>query len=429
MAGDNNCTDTAGTAERMLWLWSNLIGQVVTISCTDGLKWEGLMEGKSDDSFEVVLSSARLKSSSKKKQTEKTLLKQNVKISCSEIAYLQATEVQVTEHEVSGRQTKLTGDPSDREFVPWSIDNENTVALDPSMEGDCGTWDQFADPMNQFKSTYHEELYTTKLEKDKFSQTQIDNALRIADEIERKGGGRHDHATWADDYDEEAKHSCIPRASDEISQELYQKAQTSYIPPHLRGRPGAAPSASLAPPPVNPSNDATLTPQNRTGIQSHAEVEAAAKAAVGDYPQQYEKMGSLRYRKDDGPPTALPEDVYQEPAMDHQPPSAPVPQQEQEKPLPTTTALAAVSPAVPTSSLSIGGRRTIKQNGMTGLGRNRILDPTGRNIVIQKLSNGTSAVSREQVCRKFPFFLNLEPTNFSSQEKQTNKYTNRKLLN
>eukprot|EP01060_Flectonema_neradi_P015824 TRINITY_DN2246_c3_g1_i1.p1 TRINITY_DN2246_c3_g1~~TRINITY_DN2246_c3_g1_i1.p1 ORF type:complete len:806 (+),score=205.51 TRINITY_DN2246_c3_g1_i1:149-2566(+) len=402
MAAESTSADTPGTKERMLWLWSNLIGQVVTISCNDGLKWEGLMEGKSDDEFDVVLSSVRLRTSSKKKPTDKTMVKQKLQISCKDIAYLQATDVQITEHEVSGRTTKLTGDPSDRELVSWTGDTENQVNLDSNMDGDCGTWDQFADPVNQFKSTYCEEMYTTKLNKGDFSQSQIEDAHRIADEIERKGGGRHDHATWADDYDEEAKHSCIPRSSDEVSQEQYQRAQNSYIPPHLRGKAGAAPSASLAPPVVNPSNDATLTQMNRTGIQSHAEVEAAAKAAAVS--EQYEKQGNLRYRKDDGPPTALPEDVYQEPASDHSPPSAPVPQQEMDKTIQPTIAAAptAVSPAVPTSSLSIGGRRSIKQNGIAGgLNRNsRILDPTGRNMVIQKLSNGASTVSREQEIAK-----------------------------
>ena len=55
--------------------------------------------------------------------------------------------------------------------------------------GGAAGWDQFeANAKYGYKSTYSEDLYTTKLDKSKMSADQLKHAQRMASEIEGRGG-------------------------------------------------------------------------------------------------------------------------------------------------------------------------------------------------------------------------------------------------
>merc|ERR1719247_3573866 len=75
--------------------------------------------------------------------------------------------------------------------------------------GGGGAWDQFAVNEKQFgvKSTYREDLYTTKLDMSKISNSQREAAERIAKEIETGGQAYQEEDAVGDD--EEAIHSAV----------------------------------------------------------------------------------------------------------------------------------------------------------------------------------------------------------------------------
>merc|ERR550537_1539639 len=101
-----------------------------------------------------------------------------------------------------------------RDLEQWVGDDDGG----PSMELELGTthhsndgggeWDQFAVNEMKFgcKSTYREELYTTKLDINKISNEQRQYAERIAKEIEGEGGRGGDENTGED---EEANFSAV----------------------------------------------------------------------------------------------------------------------------------------------------------------------------------------------------------------------------
>mmetsp|Transcript_31981 Transcript_31981/g.62427 ORF Transcript_31981/g.62427 Transcript_31981/m.62427 type:complete len:217 (-) Transcript_31981:351-1001(-) len=71
------------------------------------------------------------------------------------------------------------------------------AAHDGSLEGgSMGGWDQFAanEKLYNVKTDYHDELYTTKLNKTAMSKEQIEKAHRLAAEIE-KGAQRSNKAS------------------------------------------------------------------------------------------------------------------------------------------------------------------------------------------------------------------------------------------
>jgi len=123
-----------------------------------------------------------------------------------------------TEIEVSGR-----GAGAERELISASawLGEGTSVGQLEDDEGGCGrrVWDQFA--VNErlgARTTYSDDLYTTKLSDKKFTAEQLAVAARLAKEIE-SGGSTNSHVLEErglkdlheaeDDLDEEAKYSMV----------------------------------------------------------------------------------------------------------------------------------------------------------------------------------------------------------------------------
>merc|ERR1719486_775986 len=94
----------------------------------------------------------------------------------------------------------------------WEGGGDGAVAVDMSLDDstqDHVAWDQFAVNEKQFgvKSTYREDLYTTKLDMTKITNSQREAAERIAKEIEAGGQAYQEEDAVGDD--EEAIHSAV----------------------------------------------------------------------------------------------------------------------------------------------------------------------------------------------------------------------------
>jgi hypothetical protein len=127
------------------------------------------------------------------------------------------TRVFQTDREIRGRGQMSRQELQNldgRELMMWEGGGDGageamnlTLGDDSNEHG--GGWDQFAVNEKQFgvKSTYREDLYTTKLDMSKISHSQREAAERIAKEIETGGQAYQEEDAMGDD--EEAIHSAV----------------------------------------------------------------------------------------------------------------------------------------------------------------------------------------------------------------------------
>ena len=261
----------------------------------------------------------------------------------------------------------------ERDMVAWRPDGgdkygdlEGGGELESGNNG--GKWDQFAENkrLHGVVSTYDENFYTTELDKNKFTDEQKKHASRMADEIARGGGGDHDAEKWADDYDEEAMHSCVTRESDEITMNQYNKSQ--YVPPHMRAR-GAGPA-----PPVTAHQPESVAQQPQPEFHPHQQVQQHQPQHPQQQQQQQQQQqhqqqqqqqqqypSRLQMRNDNGAPALpIPMDCYQGQSTASQLPNMPAtadvptaqpPQQQQQPPQqPQQTAAAPVQESTTTTA-------------------------------------------------------------------------------
>eukprot|EP01064_Diplonema_japonicum_P020939 TRINITY_DN304_c1_g1_i5.p1 TRINITY_DN304_c1_g1~~TRINITY_DN304_c1_g1_i5.p1 ORF type:complete len:1216 (+),score=325.34 TRINITY_DN304_c1_g1_i5:108-3755(+) len=308
---------------RVLWLYGNMIGQVVQVAMRDEQIYEGIMMSKCPNSMDVVLGHARLKVAKSGDRTEKTMPKKSLKISAQDIIYINAIDMVLSAEKeaisVHGFQTdsdiSKNGFGKERTLMKWTADTANTIAGFEPEAHTTGEWDQFsANEKLGVKSTYNENFYTTKLDKKQFSPEQHRKAEAIAAEIE--GGGKHDALSWCDEMDEEQLHSAVARPED--FERLRAKATagggtgTAYVPPNRRQN--------------KDDSSAPSTTQHTTSQQP-------AMPASMPLPQQgapKEAPPSL-VQRGEGPPLPIPLDCYQsnpatQNAAQQQPSSTPAPE-------------------------------------------------------------------------------------------------------
>ncbi|KAJ9469671.1 Ataxin-2-like protein [Diplonema papillatum] len=336
-------------AERIMWLWSNLVGQTVLVTVRDGQIWEGLFESKEDASMTVVLSCARLKASDTNERTSKTSQKSTLTIPSSDIVFVLAQDAHLAENAVQGIQQHGTALDKNRELVPYNFDKSGATfgyELEDQPRQNGTKWNQFQanEELYGVKSSYDEKHYTTSLDYHTFSPEQIAKAAKMAAEIEAAGGGKHDMATWADDFDEEAKHSCVPRESDQVSMDQLKSAGKQYVPPHLRSSMDARQPAAPRPAAPRPAaaSPASAAPMAHDNMMHHQQQQQQQQQP----PPAYERDGSLQLRADgSGRPVGIPSEYYNDEAA-AAPHSQPAPLAAQSMPRPLA-AQAGQSPPPP----------------------------------------------------------------------------------
>ena len=320
-------------SKRMLWLFSNLIGQIVQVTLTENTTFEGVLTARSGT--DILLSHARLKTSTANKGDAKSCPRKQLILKGSDIAYVSCIDVLLTENEaVSIHGFKTDTDISrvalgrERQLEHWLGDDSSGELLEATASsnknGGIGGWDQFKtnEQITGQRSTYTEDYYTTKLDKTKLSAEQQRQAENIAQQIEsdRYGGTRDaKQFNWSDDVDEETIHSAVTRPEDQRRQEEEQRKHfaatgSAYIPPSRRNK-----------------DDFNLPDQ-----QQQQQPSPPVMPASMPLPLQSSQTGALptpsllQRPANDAPPLTIPAECYEsqlspapKPAADPQPSSSP----------------------------------------------------------------------------------------------------------
>ncbi|XP_054781692.1 polyadenylate-binding protein-interacting protein 4-like isoform X3 [Prosopis cineraria] len=230
--------------DRLLYIATCLIGQQVEVHVKSGFIYSGIFHAaNADKDFGIILKMARLMKASsvrgKRSGVEfvsqapsKTLIisgKDLVQIMAKDVAVSRDDPCGEAHHEmhqeimVDSAISQARRVEMERELLPWVPDGDEPQCpeLENIFDGAWNRgWDQFETNETLFgvKSTFNEELYTTKLEKGPHMRDLEKQALRIAREIEgeetqdlhlAEERGIHLHEDF--DIDEEARFSSVYR--------------------------------------------------------------------------------------------------------------------------------------------------------------------------------------------------------------------------
>ncbi|KAF8388763.1 hypothetical protein HHK36_025443 [Tetracentron sinense] len=238
--------------DRLIYLTTSLIGQHVEVQVKNGSIFSGIFHAtNAETDFGIILKMARLTkdgpfrgqkpiSDFVSKAPSKTLI-----IPAKDLVQVIAKGVSVTEDGLTnGLQREKRQDimidsfiskshfvDLERELEPWTPDEDDPQCpeLENIFDGTWNrSWDQFQtnEALFGLKSTFDEELYTTKLEKGPQTRDLEREALRIAREIEgeetqdlhlAEERGLHFHDNF--DIDEETRFSSVFRGVDDSGYE------------------------------------------------------------------------------------------------------------------------------------------------------------------------------------------------------------------
>lgn len=279
MIGPNESSN----ADRLEYLYLNLVGQTVLIHTVDGALCEGLFVSRTDadvaaDEAGVFISFPRNLPSKVHGALDASELSDETRLfRYEDIIMMEAKNMKLrTETPGAGHVHSYRGE-HDLKTLDWAAEG-----ADELLEADShvtGQWDQFkANERFGVASTYREELYTTKLDESKLSKEQIAYAERTAKEIEGSGTRNLQHRLERTDVtteyvDEGAMFSDVARdarGSKRSAQATRKEAAatTSAAPAAPAATPaattatsgrGAARQAAPAPPPP-PEEPVTLPP-------------------------------------------------------------------------------------------------------------------------------------------------------------------------
>ncbi|TPP46556.1 LsmAD domain family protein [Leishmania donovani] len=188
MIGPNESSN----ADRLEYLYLNLVGQTVLIHTVDGALCEGLFVSRTDadvaaDEAGVFISFPRNLPSKVHSALDASELSDETRLfRYEDIIMMEAKNMKLrTETPGAGHVHSYRGE-HDLKTLDWAAEG-----ADELLEADShvtGQWDQFkANERFGVASTYREELYTTKLDESKLSKEQIAYAERTAKEIEGSG--------------------------------------------------------------------------------------------------------------------------------------------------------------------------------------------------------------------------------------------------
>ncbi|XP_008787856.1 polyadenylate-binding protein-interacting protein 4-like [Phoenix dactylifera] len=243
--------------DRLIYITTCLIGQHVEVLLKNGSIISGIFHSASaDKDFGVVLKMARvIKDGSvrEQKQINDAVKKpQTMIITSRELVHIFAKDASLSSDEfVNGHAKEKRNDllidsvishphhvEVERELERWIPDKDDPACpeLENIFDGTWNrNWDQFETNKTLFgvKSTFNEELYTTKLERGPQMRELEIEASRIAREIE--GEETHDHHLAEErgiyfhedfDLDEESRYSAVRR---EVDDGRYEENESSFL--------------------------------------------------------------------------------------------------------------------------------------------------------------------------------------------------------
>lgn len=208
---------TASISDPMLFVLANLKGSRVSVLTTGGECWEGVFTAFSPDSMDFALRFARKAGAPDSEPPFDTLA-----IQVKDLARILADDIPLggrvgaggfqTDSQISGQGYR------ERELTAWQAptDDESSALDQFALNNKADKWDQFAANQEQFgiKNTFDENLYTTELDKTKFTKEQREHAERMAREIERKTSdnihvAQERNQALAADFDEEDMYGAV----------------------------------------------------------------------------------------------------------------------------------------------------------------------------------------------------------------------------
>ncbi|KAL4589266.1 hypothetical protein LXL04_002172 [Taraxacum kok-saghyz] len=230
--------------ERLVYITTSLIGHQVEVQVIDGSVYSGIFHAtNAEKDFGIILKMAKITKSgssqgqksipdSVQKPPSKTLIipaKDLVQVFAKSVSVTRDGSMNDVHHDdilIDSSISQSRHADLERELAPWVPDDDDTDCpeLDNTFERHWNRgWDQFEANATLFgvKSTFNEELYTTKLDRGGPQMREIEReALRIAREIE--GEDTHDlhlaeergirlHDKF--DVDEETKYSSVFRGA------------------------------------------------------------------------------------------------------------------------------------------------------------------------------------------------------------------------
>lgn len=209
LAGSKDGSFGSSSHDRLVYLTACFIGQHVDVQVKNGSIYSGIFHSSNTEKdFGIILKMARLTkdtSSRGQKTIGDSLIKAPSKtlvIPAKDLVQVIAKDVTVTKdglsNEVHNENQELLIDciisqshqhDAERELKPWIPDDDDPQfpELDNIFDGPWNrSWDQFEVNEKLFgvKSTFDEELYTTKLERGPQTRELEKEASRIAREIE-----------------------------------------------------------------------------------------------------------------------------------------------------------------------------------------------------------------------------------------------------
>ncbi|KAJ0988462.1 hypothetical protein J5N97_006818 [Dioscorea zingiberensis] len=246
--------------DRLIFVTSCLIGQTVEVHVRNGSIISGIFHtSNAENDFGIILKMARVikDGSSKGQKTIPDIIKkpQTMIIPGREVVQVLAKDVSLSidefmnGHARDKRQDLMTDSAisqshhveTERELKPWTPDNDDPECpeLEDIFDGTWNrNWDQFETNEALFgvRSTFDEELYTTKLERGPQTRELEREATRIAREIQEEETkdlhlaeerGIHFHGDL--DLDEELKFSAVQR---DVDNGKYVERENSILDTH-----------------------------------------------------------------------------------------------------------------------------------------------------------------------------------------------------
>jgi len=272
--------------DRFIHTLTKLVGKSVTARMSDGTQYEGVFHSAAPsataDDHKVAIRAARLVAGTAKDgfvpgSTALLQWRNVVHIACLSVDLRRDAPSAgsfSTDTDISGGANATGERRLQAVDASWV-----TGEVDGNMAGRAGKWDQFEanERLYGVKNTFDENLYTTRLDKGKFTETQMREAERLAREIEGKKSSNVHMA-------EERGHKIDDTVTEEerfsgvIRNGASQGAWRNGAPASLKAKPGAKPEVG-APPGLAkakaPAPQATLAP-----AKAPAAPAAAAKPAA-----------------------------------------------------------------------------------------------------------------------------------------------------
>jgi hypothetical protein len=185
MIGPNESSN----ADRLDYLYLNLVGQMVQVHTIDGAICEGLFVSRTDadvaaDEAGVLISYPRFLASKLHDALDASEISDETRLfRYEDITMMEAKAMKLrTETPGAGHVYAYRGE-HDLKTLDWAAEGADEL-LDSDTHV-AGQWDQFAaNAKFGVRTSYNEDLYTTKLDESKLSKEQIAYAERTAKEIE-----------------------------------------------------------------------------------------------------------------------------------------------------------------------------------------------------------------------------------------------------